>query len=160
MIPKMLRTSGIFVLVILLYSQNLFSFSVIIPPHKVEIKSPDYLKGSVFVNLTAREFSVASGKKLNLFQKIYFKAIQHRVKHDLKKNPDLQITDYFDPVARKFKFDALWFVICAFIGPLGLLFAYTSPLRKGSRTTKKDRLKSAWLGLALFILWFGFIFIF
>lgn len=160
MIPKMLRTSAIFAFLILLYSQNSFSFSFVIPPHKVEIKSPDYLKGSVFVNLTAREFALASGKKLDFFQKIYFKALQHRIKHDLKKNPDLIITDYFDPAAKKFRFDALWFVIAAFIGPLGVLFAYTSPLRKGSRTTKKERIKSAWLGFAFFVIWFGFAFIF
>ena len=51
------------------------------------------------------------------------------------------------------------FVITAFIGPLGLLVAYTSKQRKGG-PNRKDKITSAWLGFAFFVLWFGLIFVF
>ncbi|MDE3212482.1 MAG: hypothetical protein KGM98_04550 [Bacteroidota bacterium] len=121
--------------------------------------TPDYLKGAYFVKMTPREFSVATGKNLNIFQRIYFKAIQHRIRKQLQDHPNLLITQYYDPVHEKFKFNLLWFVIGSFIGPLGVLTAYSSRSRKGG-PTRKSKLFSVWLGLLFFIVWFGYIFIF
>jgi hypothetical protein len=160
MIPKMLRASGIFILLTFFYSQNGFPVSIVrTVAGKSEIKSPDYLKASVFVNLTAKEFAIATGAKLNFLSRIYFKVIQHKLRKDLKNNPDLLIADYFDQKKAKFKFDALWFVIGAFIGPLGVLLSYFSHEQKKG-PLKKDRIKSAWLGFAFFVIWFGLLFIF
>lgn len=147
---------------ILLLSNNCFSFSIVkrvIPTSNISPANIHYLRASVFVKLSAREFGAITGKKLNLPQRIYFKIVQGSLKHELKKNPDLLITRYYDPKKEKFKFDALWFVIGGFIGPLGLLVAYTSKVRKGG-PTKKNRITSAWLGFILFVLWFGFLFLF
>ena len=163
MSKKILSSSVIIILSIILSCQNGFSFSIVRAPateNKTEIKNPDYLKASVFVNLSAREFAAVTGKKLNFLQKIYFKVIQRQIKRDLKKNPDLLIHDYFDQKKAKFKFDLLWFVIAAFIGPLGVLFAYTSYHQKKDKTTRKDKITSAWLGFLFFVLWFGFLFVF
>ena len=161
---KFLRTSVLIFFSILLSSQNGFSFSFVRAPaieNKIETNNPDYLRASVFVNMSAREFAAATGKKLNVFQKIYFKIIQRQIKHDLKKNPDLLISDYFDPKKNKFKFDLLWFVIASIIGPLGVLLAYTSHQKqKKETTTRKDRITSAWLGFLFWVLWFGFLFVF
>jgi hypothetical protein len=130
--------------------------------HNPAMKDPDYLKASVFVNLSAREFAAATGYRLNFFQKIYFKVIQRQIKRDLKKNPDLLINDYFDQGKVKFKFNLLWFIIATFIGPLGVLFAYTSPHlpQKKDATTRKDKITSAWLGFLFFVIWFGILFVF
>lgn len=139
-----------------------FSLSVIRPVstgNKISEQNNDYLRAAVFVKLSPKEFETITGKKLNLPQRIYFRIIQRKLKHELKKNSEFLITEYFDPKTTKFKFDLLWFVIAAFIGPLGLLLAYISPQRKGG-PAKKDKVTSAWLGLALFILWFGFSFLF
>ena len=160
---KIVKAPGIIILLIFLYCPNSFSFAVfrtVGNANKTAVAPPDYLKGSVFVNLTATEFAAVTGKKLNFFQKISFKIIQRRVRRDLKKNPGVMITDYYDQEKAKFKFDALWFTIAAFVGPLGILAVYTSHLRKGSLTTKKDKITSAWLGFALFVIWFGLVFIF
>lgn len=160
---KYLRTPAIIILSIFFSSQNGFSFSIVrtsARDNKTEIKNPDYLKASVFVNLSAREFAEATGKKLNLFQKIYFKVIQRQIKRDLKKNPDLLINDYFDPQKAKFKFDLLWFVIASIIGPIGVLLAYTHKKQKKELTTRKDKITSAWLGFLFWIVWFGWLFIF
>src|SRR5258708_34513655 len=98
--------------------------------------------------MSAHEFAAATGTKLNFFQKIYFKIIKRQVKRDLKKNPDLLITDYVDQRTRKFKFNALWFVVGAIIGPLGVLLSYYSHRQKNG-PNKKDRTISACIGFEL-----------
>jgi hypothetical protein len=162
MSQKKIKTVVLFVFAVFLFCQNSFSFSVVrnVPnENSAAVNNQDYLKGCVFVKLSAKEFATATGQKLNFFQRIYFKIIQKQVKRDLKANPDLLITDYYDSKKVKFKFNALWFVIGSFIGPLGVLVAYTSHQKK-DHLSRKDRLTSVWLGCAFFILWFGFTFIF
>ena len=161
MTQKLLNSFILIILSIFLSLQNSYAFSVIIPSannNKTET-TPDYLKASVFVKMSANEFAAATGTKLNFFQKIYFKIIKRQVKRDLKKNPDLLITDYVDQKTGKFKFDALWFVIGGIIGPLGVLLSYYSHQQKNG-PSKKDRTTSAWIGFGLFVLWFGFLFLF
>jgi hypothetical protein len=119
----------------------------------------DYLRGDVFVRMSAREFAKASGTRLNFFQRLYFHVIKHQVKRELEHNPNLLITAYYDTATGKFKFNPLWFVIAAVIGPLGVLLAYYSHPQKNG-PDKKDRTTSAWLGFAFWILWFGYLFIF
>jgi hypothetical protein len=159
----LVHISGIILFSIFLPSQDGFSFSArrTFPiGNEREIRSPDFYKASVFVKMSPAEFAAATGKKLNFFEKIYFRVIQRHIKHDLKANPDLLINDYLDPKKVKFKFSLLWFVIGTIIGPFGVLFAYTSRQQKKETTTKKDKITSAWLGLILFIIWFGFLFVF
>ncbi len=150
------------IIVCVFLSLDSFSFSIVKLSSNdklIETVSPGYMRASVFVKMSAKEFSAVTGTKLNFFQKLYFKVIKRQVRRQLKKNPDLLISDYFDPTKPKFKFDLLWFVIAAFIGPLGLLVAYTSKDRKGG-PNRKDKINSAWLGFAFFVIWFGLIFIF
>ena len=158
MSKKILSPTVLIILFIILSLQNGFSLSIVTP----RAENPEYLKASVFVRLSAKEFTAATGRKLNFFQKIYFKLIQREVKRDLKKNPDLLIKDYFDPKTTKFKFSLLWFIIATFIGPLGVLFAYISPNvpQKKETLTRKDKITSAWLGFLFFVIWFGLLFVF
>ena len=159
---KNILRSPALVVFALFFTINGFSLSIVKSANPITYISPvnaDYLRASVFVKLSAKEFSEITGRKLNLPQRIYFKIIQRKLRHELKRNPDLLITDYYDPKKAKFKFDALWFVIGAFIGPLGVLLAYTSITRKGG-PLKKDRITSAWLGFILFVAWFGSLFLF
>lgn len=159
---RTILTSPVLLIFILVLNIKGFSFSIgksIIPENHISPAGIKYLRASVFVKLSAKEFGVITGKKLNLPQRIYFKVIQRRLKRELRNNPDLLITDYYDPAKEKFKFDALWFVITSILGPLGILAAYTSPLRKGG-PTKKNKIRSAWLGFGFFIIWFGLLFLF
>lgn len=151
-----------FFVVALLFSINSSAISIAFPvdaSRYTTVPAADYLKASVFVTLSPRQFTEITGKKLNLPQRIYFKIVQRKLRRELVSNPDLSITQYYDPQKEKFKFDALWFVIATFIGPLGVLLAYTSHMRKGG-PTRKNRITSAWLGFILFVLWFGFTFVF
>ena len=155
---------NLFILVIIsifLSLQNGYALSFVRPvPEngKTQIAS-GYLKASVFVNMSASDFAAATGTKLNFFQKIYFKVLKRHVRRDLKKNPDLLMTDYVDQKTGKFKLDPLWFVIGIIIGPLGVLLSYYSHQQKNG-PNKKDRTTSAWIGFGVFVLWFGFLFLF
>lgn len=113
----------------------------------------DILRADVFVTLSIKDFTTFTGQELTLVQRLFFKAVQKRLKKDLKINPDLMMTDYYDPVKNKFKFDSLWFILGIMIGPLALLFAWTSKQSKDSK-------KSVFLALPLFVIWFGYVFLF
>ena len=141
----------------LFFCQNTYSASFIYPglisPKDNMTGKADYLKASVFVNLSSKEFTMLTGKKLNFLEKLYLKSVQHKLRREVKKNPDLLVTQYYDQKKAKFKVDGLWFVLGAMLGPLGILFSFTSK-------QPKDKRKSAALGCILFILWFGFLFVF
>ena len=157
MFAKLLRSLLIVFISSFIFFQNGFAASFIssksVVAHPELINKSDYLKAAVFVKLSPKEFSSLSGAKLNFLQKLYFKSVQRKLKRELKKNPDLLITEYYSQDQQKFKFDALWFVVGAIIGPIGILFAFTS------RQPKNNRVSAA-LGCVLFVLWFGLLFVF
>ena len=120
---------------------------------KTTLPTKDISRADVFVTLSLKEFSSITGQKLNLVQKLFFKAVQKRIKKDLKRNPDATVVDYYDPVKKKFKLDPLWFILGVMIGPVAILFAWTSKQNKDSK-------KSVILAFPLFLLWFGYLFLF
>lgn len=111
------------------------------------------VKVSEFVNLSVQEYSELTGKKLNFLQKLSFKLTKAKMKRDLKKNPDLKITDYINADGATFRLDALWLILGIIIGPLGVLIAYL---------TKQESYKitSTWIGFAVWLLLGGVFFIF
>ncbi|MFS8083735.1 MAG: hypothetical protein ACMG51_09805 [Ginsengibacter sp.] len=111
----------------------------------------DQLYARDVINMTAKQFSAATGHQLNFIQKIYFKVLKVKLRSEVKKNPELQLNNYYEPKKAKFKLDSLWFIIGAIIGPLGILFAFTSKQPKNNRI-------SAALGTIVFIIWFGLLF--
>lgn len=159
---KFLNLFILFILSVFLSLQDGYALSFVRPVLEngnQEISTPSYLKASVFVKMSASDFAAATGTKLNFFQKIYFKVLKRHVKRDLKKNPDLLMTAYVDQKTGKFKLDPLWFVIGIIIGPLGVLLSYYSHQQKNG-PNKKNRTTSAWIGFGVFVLWFGFLFLF
>ena len=150
--------SFLFILVIFLFTTNGIRAASIIYPQQVlsekSVVSPNNtIRADVFVTLTVKDFTRITGQRLTLVEKLFFKATQQKLKRELKRNPELLVTDYFDPVKKKFKLDSLWFILGVMIGPLALLFAWTSKRNKVSQ-------KSAFLGFLVFVLWFGFFFVF
>jgi hypothetical protein len=110
----------------------------------------DQLYARDVVNMNAKQFSFATGHQLNFFEKIYFKVLKIKLRSAVKKNPDLLLNNYYKPKKAKFKLDSLWFIIGAIIGPLGILFAFTSKQPKNNRI-------SVVLGTIVFIIWFGLL---
>lgn len=51
-----------------------------------------YVSVREFVKLSAGQLSELTGKKINTWDKILFAIAKFRIKHELKKHPDLQVT--------------------------------------------------------------------
>ena len=104
-----------------------YGFSVIKPINNADVPASltafKYIKASEFVKLSVKDFNSLTGKNLNLFQRMAFKITKMKIKHDLKKNPDLQITNYINGDGG-FKLDPLWLILGILIGPIGVLIAY------------------------------------
>ena len=117
------------------------------------LTQPQYLHASVFVTLSRSEFENLRGKKLTFLERMYFKSAKKNLRSDLKKDSTLLITKYYDNATGKFKIDGLWFVLGSLLGPIGILFAYTTHQPKNNRL-------SAYLGTAIWLVWFGYFFLF
>jgi hypothetical protein len=129
-----------------------YGFSIIKPAANEPASALKYIKASEFVKLSVKEFSDLSGKKLNMFQKFSFKITKMKMKHDLKKNPDLKVTDYFQD-GTTFRLDILWLILGILIGPIGVLLAYLTK-------QEKYKITSSWIGFAVWLLIGGVFFFF
>ena len=152
---RLLLNSFICTLFLLISFSSKCAVSAVYNSSATESFSPasPYLKASVFVNLKRVEFEKMIGRKLGFLERMYFKSTQKKLKQELKNDSDLLITKYYDDAKGKFKIDGVWFVIGSIIGPLGILFAYTSKQPKNNKI-------SAMLGTVIFIIWFGYLVLF
>ena len=130
-----------------------YGFSGIKPVESPALAAVKYLQASEFVKLSAADYTALTGKKLNFLQRLSFKATKLKMKHDLKRNPNLKITDYIDGDGSTFRVDALWLIIGIIIGPIGVLIAYATH-------QEKYKITSSWIGFAVWLLLGGIFFVF
>lgn len=79
----------------------------------------NYTKGREFIKLSYKQFATIAGEKENLWNKISFNVMKSRIRHDLKKNPDLQIKTYISGNTK----NSWWFRIL-----IGVLILFISLL--------------------------------
>lgn len=113
----------------------------------------DHLQVEHFIRMTPTQFEQATGKKLSLLQKMYFKKLQRKISQG-RYDHNTTILHHFDEAKGKFKLDPVWFVLGCLIGPFALLFSFTS-----DKPTSAKHISAA-IGLPVFILWFGSLFLF
>lgn len=134
-----------------------YGFSVIKPVANTEapmsLAASKYINVSEFVKLSAKEYATLTGKKLNFLQRLSFNLTKAKMKRDLKKNPNLKITDYIDSDGTSFKLDALWLILGVLIGPIGVLLAYLTK-------QEKYKITSSWIGFAVWLILGGVFFVF
>jgi len=111
-------------------TNNSFAFAIN-KPHIAEghivVNSSTYLKASEFVKLSAEQFSSITGKKLNLWNRVSFSLLKLKIKHDLKKNPNLYITDYYFKKSNNHNFN--WWVFgIGLVVALILMYLLLKPL--------------------------------
>ncbi|MEJ7822828.1 MAG: hypothetical protein WKF85_10930 [Chitinophagaceae bacterium] len=82
---------GLFFIGAIAANNNAYSFTVK-PTNSSSLLN--YAKGHEFIKLSYKKFATLTGEKKNLWNKISFNVMKLRIRHDLKKNPDLQIKDY------------------------------------------------------------------
>jgi hypothetical protein len=82
----------------LVNTTNSFGFAICKghPAEKPDINhSTNIINVREFVKLSAKEFSLISGKKMNLWNRLSFSLLKIRMKHDLKNNSNLSISDFY-----------------------------------------------------------------
>lgn len=70
------------------------SYSFSVPKLLKTSEALKYVKASEFVKLSFEQYAALTGKKQNLWNNLSFNALKMQVKHDLKKKPDLLLSDY------------------------------------------------------------------
>ncbi|MEP6952369.1 MAG: hypothetical protein ABI863_23960 [Ginsengibacter sp.] len=71
------------------------SFSIARPIQYPEVVK--YLKGSELIKLSFRQFATLTGEKENLWNNLSFTVMKMRIRHDLKKHPELTLSEYNKP---------------------------------------------------------------
>ncbi|HUS02624.1 MAG TPA: hypothetical protein VMY77_12890 [Chitinophagaceae bacterium] len=69
-----------------------YGFSIHKPMAIAEHNLP--FRASDLVKLSAARLTEITGKKMSMWDKVSFAIAKMKMKHDLKKNPDLQLTDF------------------------------------------------------------------
>ena len=103
-----------------------------------------YVNASEFIKLSVEQYTAITGMKLNVFQRLAFRAARMRMKHDLKKNPSLRITDYVDGDG-SFRIDPLWLILGVLLGPIAVLIAYVTK-------QESHKITSSWIGFGVAVI--------
>ena len=91
LLPALLCLSGIIV------SINVNSVSIIYPRSTTSIvKDWKNLKISEFIMLSPEDYTKITGKKMNLTERISFSIMKLRMKHVIRKNPNMTVSEYMD----------------------------------------------------------------
>src|SRR5438128_408568 len=89
---------AIFFASFILGANRALSASIIKPTHAAQLMK--YNRGKEFITLTFKQFASITGERKNLLNRISFGLMKVKVKHDLKKNPELIITEFYRPGER------------------------------------------------------------
>ncbi len=82
-------------------------------------KAINSIKAIEFVKLSAKDISLITGKKMNIWNRLSFSILKMRMKHDLKKDPNLTIADYTSKNG-KHRLGVGWIILS--VVALGILF--------------------------------------
>ena len=100
--------------------------TVIVPATTAVLTDPNPLSlisAKQFLQLTPKKYEEITGKKLNLFQKVEFKRLQHKVKKMVDRGEVVTMAD----VAKKFgdmsSMNVLGFLLGLILGPVGVVIA-------------------------------------
>lgn len=135
-----------------------FSFTKISPQQQTASASLAAMKVSDFINSSVEEYSIITGTKLTIAKRLSFKMLKLRMKHQLKKNPELTVENYFK-VERGFS--VLWFLAGLLVPLAGIftgsipifIFLAASPIIIAYVTEQEHfKNKSVWLGLGISLL--------
>lgn len=61
------------------------------------------VKVSEVVKLSAKQFAALTGRKMDLFDRFKFSVLKMKMRHDLKKDPNLLMKDYLNEGKKKMK---------------------------------------------------------
>lgn len=151
------------VIILLVFSSDLsyaFSFTKESPKQNVAASYFSAMKVMDFIYLSTEDYRMLTGKKMSISEKLSFRMLKMKMKHQLKKTPDFTVADYFKAQGEG-GFKILWF-LAGLIIPLAALFTGSLPVFiilaispiVIAYLTKQDRVnkKSVWLGFGASLL--------
>jgi hypothetical protein len=74
-----------------------------------------------FVSLSVKQMEVLAGRKLTAREKLSFFVLKIKMKHDLKRNPHIQLSDYYGKNANR-KLGTGWWILIILAGLMLLVF--------------------------------------
>jgi hypothetical protein len=89
-----------------------------------------HLKLADFVKFSPGYFGTADGKRMNSWDKVSFKMLKIRMKKELKKNPDILVSEFYSKTKQK-RLAWGWWVLIS-LGALLLLYVILSALALGA----------------------------
>ena len=115
-----------FLLFVILFSlsasTNLYSFSV--HPPAASAAPANVLQGlsvNQFIHLSARQYSVLTGKKMSIWDRFSFNLLKLELKHEIKKDPSLTIKPLEKESTKKHRMGAGWWILIGVFGGILLL---------------------------------------
>lgn len=100
-ILKIIAVAGVFMMfgngVPAIASNSIHSSPMILPANFMEMKISEFIK------LSAKDFSMITGKKMGLKEKVSFTILKKDMKKSLKSNPDQTVTEYLATIDKKDK---------------------------------------------------------
>jgi hypothetical protein len=125
LLPALLCLSGIIV------SINVNSVSIIYPRSTTSIvKDWKNLKISEFIMLSPEDYTKITGKKMNLTERISFSIMKLRMKHVIRKNPNMTVSEYMDTHK---KLGTGWWILIGFGIAIVFLILLALALSAGSK---------------------------
>ena len=125
LLPALLCLSGIII------SINVNSVSVIYPrPTTSIVKDWKNLKISEFIMLSPEDYTKITGKKMNLTERISFSIMKLRMKHVIRKNPNMTVSEYMDTHK---KLGTGWWILIGFGIAIVFLILLALALSAGSK---------------------------
>ncbi len=102
------------------HTYSAFVINKPIPNHADITEALSSIKASEFVRLSAKDLSLITGKKMTIKSRLSFSLLKMKVKHDLKKNPNLTMADYYAKEGKR-RLSTLWIVLLTILGLILLL---------------------------------------
>jgi len=103
------------------------SLTILVKPANGSVKpGPDPLSlisARQFLTLTPKKYQELTGKKMNLFQKMEFKMIQHKVKKMVNRGEVVTMADVKDKFDDIGSMNVLGFLLGLVLGPVGVVIA-------------------------------------
>jgi hypothetical protein len=125
---KKIKWPGVAIICVLLFSLPLHAAALSIIEHRSTdpvFQSWMDFKVRDFIKLSTKDYSNIIGRKLNLKEKISFKIMKLRMKHQLKKQPDLLVGDY---LATEGKISTGWLIAIIIVVLILILLAVANPV--------------------------------
>ena len=99
--------------------------------------------------MKVKDYEKLSGKHLNFFQKLAFKAEQKKLRNSISEDGTItnkKLANAFSSADGSLGFNIGWFALGFFFGLIGVLLSY---IINGDPDVKRNRQKWAWIGLGV-----------